>query len=125
MFIPQIGEAVETVETQSPSVNFKIRNVWKKNPWPSSTSILAAWRGGAGIQIGRSFRGALITERYYLLVCILNGWRVASMISKAEFLGEASEAVPLAEVSHAAVSSVPEVTSQARNGDCSAAFPVF
>ncbi len=48
-----------------------------------------------------------------------------SMMSKAEFLGEASEAVPLVETSYAAGSSIPEVSAQARSGECSAAFPVF
>jgi hypothetical protein len=48
-----------------------------------------------------------------------------SMMSKAELLGEASEALPLAELSVAAVRSIPEVWEQARNGECAAAFPVF
>jgi hypothetical protein len=47
------------------------------------------------------------------------------MMTKAEVLGELSEAVPLIETSYAAGSSIPEVSSQARSGECSAAFPVF
>jgi hypothetical protein len=48
-----------------------------------------------------------------------------SMMSKAEVLGEASEALPLAEVSIAAGKSIPEVGEQAREGTCAAAFPIF
>jgi RHS repeat-associated protein len=48
-----------------------------------------------------------------------------SMMSNAEFLGEASEAVPLIETSYAAGSSIPEVSGQARSGECAAAFPIF
>jgi len=47
------------------------------------------------------------------------------MMSQAEVLGELSEAVPLVETSVAAGNSIPEVSAQARNGECSAAFPVF
>ena len=48
-----------------------------------------------------------------------------SMMAKAELLGELSEVVPLVETSYAASSSIPEVTDQARNGGCTAAFPIF
>ena len=48
-----------------------------------------------------------------------------SMMTKAEVLGELSEVVPLVETSVAAGNSIPEVTAQARNGECSAAVPVF
>jgi hypothetical protein len=46
-------------------------------------------------------------------------------MSEAEFLGEASEAIPLIETSYAAGSSMPEVSGQARNGEYAAALPVF
>ncbi len=48
-----------------------------------------------------------------------------SMMSKAKFLGEASEALPLIETSYAAGSSIPEVSAQARSGECAAALPIF
>ncbi len=46
-------------------------------------------------------------------------------MSKAEFLADASELVPLGEAAVAGVESVPEVMDQARTGTCAAAFPVF
>jgi hypothetical protein len=59
------------------------------------------------------------------LICPLCSSVFRGMMSKAEFLGEASEAVPLAETSYAAANSIPEVSTQARNGECAAALPVF
>ena len=47
------------------------------------------------------------------------------MMTKAEVLGELSEAVPLIETSFAAGNSIPEVSAQARSGECAAALPVF
>ena len=47
------------------------------------------------------------------------------MMSKAEFLGEASEGAALVDVSKAAIKSIPDVMGQAQNGTCAAAFPVF
>ena len=46
-------------------------------------------------------------------------------MSKAEFLGDLSEAVIPFDISKAAASSIPEVMGQARNGECAAAFPIF
>jgi len=46
-------------------------------------------------------------------------------MSKAEFLGDISEAVPLIDTSVAAGKSIPEVSAQARNGECAAAFPIL
>lgn len=43
----------------------------------------------------------------------------------AEVLGDASEIVPLVETSVAPTKSIPDVSGQARNGECAAAFPVF
>jgi hypothetical protein len=48
-----------------------------------------------------------------------------SMVGEAEFLGEASEAVPLVETLYAAASSISEVSAQARSGECTAALPIF
>jgi RHS repeat-associated protein len=48
-----------------------------------------------------------------------------SIMGKTKLLGEASEAVPLIQTSYAAGSSIPQVSSQARNGTCAAAFPMF
>jgi hypothetical protein len=47
------------------------------------------------------------------------------IIGKAEVLGKLSEAVPLIQTSYAAGSSIPEVSANARNGACAAAFPLF
>lgn len=46
-------------------------------------------------------------------------------MSKAEFLGDLSEAVPLIDTSLDAGKSIPGVSEQARNGECAAAFPIF
>jgi hypothetical protein len=46
------------------------------------------------------------------------------MISKAKVLGEASEALPVIETSYEAGKSIPEISSQALNDECSAAFPI-
>ena len=59
------------------------------------------------------------------LICPACSSVFRSIMSKAEFLGEASEAVPVAEVSYEAAASIPGVAAQARNGSCAAAFPIF
>jgi len=46
-------------------------------------------------------------------------------MSKAGVLGDASELLPLGELTYESVASVPEFSHQARKGECAAAFPVF
>jgi RHS repeat-associated protein len=59
------------------------------------------------------------------LICARCSSVFRSMIGKAEFLGEASEALPVLEAGYAAGKSIPGVSAQARNGECAAALPVF
>ncbi len=48
-----------------------------------------------------------------------------SMASKAEVLGEMSEALPVLQAGYYAGKSIGPVSAEARNGACAAAFPVF
>jgi RHS repeat-associated protein len=48
-----------------------------------------------------------------------------SMASKAEVLGEASEALPVLHAGYYAGKSIGPVSAEARNGACAAAFPVL
>jgi RHS repeat-associated protein len=57
------------------------------------------------------------------LICPQCSSIFGGMIRKAEFLGDASEALPLLDVSAAAVKSIPDVKKQAQSGTCATVVP--
>jgi hypothetical protein len=93
-----------------------------------SQTAEAALKGASVAQNARAWAYAANQVNTYGgqgLICPSCSSVFRSIASKAEVLGEASEALPVLEAGYYAGKSIPGRMTEARNGTCAAAFPVF